>query len=164
MKIFPGVTKYQVEKARKHANLGLAGIPTEPGKYHCSRVSEAEINLFLDFVQFGGLVQNVASGTQSVKLSSNKKVVMPNVVQTVHKAEIIRLYEGACDQMNHTKETGQPSTRTLRNILQNCPASQRKSLSGLDNIAAEGTDAFDRIISKMKFVLSKNADMKDKID
>ena len=90
--------------------------------------------------------------------------MMPNVVRTVHKAGIIRLYEGACDQMNHTKETGPPSTRTLWNILQNCPASQRKSLSGLDNIAADGTDAFDSIISKIKFVLSKIADMKDKID
>ena len=75
-----------------------------------------------------------------------------------------RLYEGACDQINHTKETGRPSTRTLWNILQNCPASQRKSFSGLDNIAAEGTDASDCIISTMKFVLSKNPDMKDIID
>ena len=163
-KIFPGVTKYQVEKARKHADLGLAGIPIEPDKYHRLRVSEAEINLFLDFIQFGGLVQDVPSGTRSVKLSSHKKVMIPNVVRTVHKAGIIRLYEGACDQMNHTKETGRPSTRTLWNILQNCPASQRKSLSGLDNIAADGTDALDSIISKIKFVLSKIADMKDKID
>ena len=38
MKIFPDVIKYQMEKARKHGNLGLTGIPTEPGKYHCSRV------------------------------------------------------------------------------------------------------------------------------
>ena len=104
MKTFPGVTKCQVEKARKHANLALAGIPIEPGKYHRSRVSEAEINLFLDFIQFGGLVQDVASGTRSVKLSSNKIVVMPNVVRTVHKAEIIRLYEVTCDQINHTKK------------------------------------------------------------
>ena len=89
---------------------------------------------------------------------------MPNAVRTVHKAEIIRLYEGACDQMNHIKVTGRPSTTTLWNILQNCQASQRKSLSGLDNIAADGTDASDCLISKMKFVLSKNTDMKDKID
>ena len=49
-------------------NLGLASIPSEP-----------EINNFLDFIRFGGLVQDVASETLSVEHSSNKKVVMPNV-------------------------------------------------------------------------------------
>ena len=44
---------------------------------------------------------------------------MANVVKTVHRAEIITLFEGACDQMNHTKETSQPSTRTLCSTLQN---------------------------------------------
>ena len=94
-----------MEKARKHGNLGLAGIPTGPGKYHCSRVCEAEIVLFLDFNQFGRLVLAVASTWNTVfKLSSNKKVVM------------------------------------------------WKSLSGFD-IACEGTDAFDCMISRMKFKL-----------
>jgi len=40
------------------------------------------------------------------------------VVRTVHKAEIIPLYEGACEKSTHTKENGLPSTRTLWNILQ----------------------------------------------
>lgn len=78
-------------------NLGLASIPSEPGKHLCSRVSEAEINNFLDFIRFGGLVQDVASETLSVEHSSNEKVVMPNVTWTVHKTEIIRLYEAGCD-------------------------------------------------------------------
>ena len=163
MKMFP-VTKHQVEKARKHLNSGLTGVPIEPGKYYRTKVSEEQINHFLDFIQFSGLVQDVASGTRSVRLSTNRKVAMPNVVRTVHKAEIIRLYEGACEKSNHTKENGLPSTRTLWNILQNCPASQRKSLSGLDNIAAEGAESFDCIIGIMKFIASKNANMKNECD
>ena len=54
--------------------------------------------------------------------------MVSNVVRIVHKAAIRRLYEGACGQMNNIKKTGQPSTRNLWNILQNCPASQQKRM------------------------------------
>ena len=96
LEMFPNVTKHQIERARKHASLGLGGIPIEPGKYFRTKVTDDQINHFLDFIQYGGLVQDVASGTRLVKLSSNRKISIPNVVRTVHKAEIIRLYEGAC--------------------------------------------------------------------
>ena len=33
--------------------------------------------------------------------------------QSILKTEIFRLYKGACDQMNDTKETNRSSTRTL---------------------------------------------------
>ena len=36
------------------------------------------------------------------------------------------------------------------NILKNCPASQRKSLAGLDNEASKGLDAFDKLITICK--------------
>ena len=81
MKIFPDVIKYQMEKARKHGNLGLTGIPTEPGKYHCSRVCEAEIVLFLDFNQFGRLVVAVASGTLSLNSHQTRKLWCGKVSQ-----------------------------------------------------------------------------------
>ena len=87
-------------------------------------------------------MQGVASGTRSVKLSTGRRTTIPNAVRTVHKAEIIRLYTCACDKQGYTKEKGHPSERTLWNILNNCPASQRKSLAGLDNVASEGSDAF----------------------
>ena len=50
---------------------------------------------------------------------------MPNAVRTVHKTEAIRLYLGACVMEGYTQENGRPSERTLWNILNNCPASQR---------------------------------------
>ena len=72
---------------------------------------------------------------------------MPNVVRTLHKAEIVRRYIHACNQQNYTPENGRPSERTIWNLLNSCPSSQRKSLAGLDNIASEGSDAYDAIIS-----------------
>ena len=68
---------------------------------------------------------------------------MPAVVRIQHKAEIIRLYNHRCDLEGYTQESGRPSVRTLYNILNNCPSSQRKSLAGLDNIACEGSEAYD---------------------
>ena len=87
--------------------------------------------------------------------------IMPNVVRTVHKAEIIRLYEAACDEEGYDKNSGRPSTRTIWNILDNCPSNQRKSLSGLDNIAAEGSDAFESIIKALQVVSSKCKERSD---
>ena len=74
----------------------------------------------------------------------HKKASMPNVVQTVHKAEIIRLYEAYCEKEGHTDK---PSTRTLWNMLFMCPASQRESLAGLDKVVVEGADSFDVLVN-----------------
>ena len=72
---------------------------------------------------------------------------MPNVVCTVHKAEMIRLYEGVCNKEGYIDE--KPSTLTLWNILNMCPASRRKSLAGLDNVAA-----FDTLRVWKRYLLS----------
>ena len=74
------------------------------------------------------MVQELSS-FQLVK--KNKKT---NAVRTAHKAEAIRLYLGACEMEGYTQENGRQSERTLWNILNNCPASQRTSLAGLDNV------------------------------
>ena len=92
----------------------------------------------------------MASGTRTVKLSTGHKTKIPNAVRTVHKAEAIRLYISACDMEGYTQMNGHPSERTLWNILSNCPASQRKSLAGLDNVASEGSDSFDMLIKICK--------------
>ena len=144
--------------------MGLSGVPIEPGKYFRVKVTDEQINHFVDFVQFSGLFQNVASGTRTVKLSSNRKIPMPNVIRIVHKAGVIRLFEGACDKDGYNRENGRPSTQTLWNIINNCPVSQRKSLAGLENVAAEGSDAFYLIMNIMQFIASRESDMKSKIE
>ena len=55
----------------------------------------------------------------------------------------MNIYISACNKYGYTQRTGCPSKRTFWNILNNCPASQRKSLAGLDNLASEGLDAYD---------------------
>ena len=61
------------------------------------------------------------------------------------------------------KEKRRPSERTLWNILKNCPASQKKILAGLDNVASQGSDAFDELISICKSMKNEELEslMKD---
>ena len=160
LQIFPSATKHYIEMARKHAGKGATGMPIVPAVYTRKKLKDYQIDHFLDFMQFSNLIQDVASGTRTVTLSTQKKATMPNVVRTVHKAEIIRLYETYCEREGYTDK---PSTRTLWNILSMCPASQRKHLAGLDNVAAEGADSFDVLINIMSKIVATQPEKKEEI-
>ena len=125
-------------------------MPVKPGHYCWKKTNDVQINYFLDFLQHGGVIQDVASGTFSAKLSSSRKTSIPNAIRMVPKAEFLRLYISACNKQGYTQKACHPSERTLWNILKNCPASQRKSLAGLDNEASKGLDAFDKLITICK--------------
>ena len=85
------MSKHLIEKERMHAAGGQAGMPIEERKYVKKRLTDAQVNHFLDFLQFSGVMQDVASETRTVKLTIGRKVIMPNVVRTVHNSEIVRL-------------------------------------------------------------------------
>ena len=109
---FKGITLYDVNQVRKHASNNKAGMPIEHGHYSRKKLSDAQINHFLDFLQYGGVMQDVAIGTRSVKLSTGRTATILNAMRVVHKAEIIRLYTSTCDK-GYTKKKGHPSERTL---------------------------------------------------
>ena len=83
---FKFITLYDVNQVRKHASNDKAGIPIEPGHYSRKKLSDAQLNHFLDFLQYGGVMQDVAIGTRSVKLSTGRRATILNVVRVVHKA------------------------------------------------------------------------------
>ena len=58
----------------------------------------------------------------------------------------------------YAQENGRPSERTLWNILNNCPASQRKSLAVLDNVASAGSDSFNKLIKIRKILEDETVD------
>ena len=47
---------------------------------------------------------------------------------------------------------------TLWNVLNNCPAAQKKSFSDLDNVASDGSDSFDRFITICKRLENERSD------
>ena len=58
----------------------------------------------------------------------------------------------------YAQENGRPSERTLWNILNNCPASQRKSLAVLDNVASAGSDSFNKLIKIRRILEDETVD------
>ena len=54
LQMFPGSTRRQINKARKHASMRLSGIPIEPGKFIRVKVTGGQTHHFLDFMQFSG--------------------------------------------------------------------------------------------------------------
>ncbi|KAK3731075.1 hypothetical protein QZH41_007964 [Actinostola sp. cb2023] len=93
----------------------------------------------VDFYDQPYFYQDVAYGTRALKLKSGEELIMPNVIRTVTRSTMIEQYFKHC-----TEEEFEPLGRsTLFRILNVREASQRKSLQGLDNTAAGGSEAFE---------------------
>lgn len=93
-----------------------------------------------------------------LKLDSGDILVIPDVVRTVIHSNLIKLYKLYCADNDFTPL----SDSTLYQILKSCEASKRKCLKGLDNIAVDGTTAFDNILSLIS-KLNKTEDWKSKV-
>ena len=103
----------------------------------------------MSFVDEPYFYQDVSFGTRAVKLDSDQRMVMPNVVRTVGRSTMIKQYYQRCRE-----EEYQPLGKsTLYRIYKVREASQRKSLLGLDNTAASGAEGFDtlsRIVDELE--------------
>ena len=143
IKKLQGVTFYDIKPARKHAAKDQAGMPAEPDHYCWKKLNDAQINHSLDFLH-GGVMQNVAMAPALLNFPVAEKPAFLILPEPYTKLKLwIYIYISACNKYQYVQRTGCPSKRTFWNILNNCPASQRKSLAGLDNLASEGLDAYD---------------------
>ena len=75
---------------------------------------------------------------RNLELDNGETISMPNVVRTVTRSSIIMQYHQYCQSIAYEPH----SKRTLYRILEIREASERKSLQGLDNTAAEGSTGF----------------------
>ena len=100
-----------------------------------------KLNHFLSFADQPYFYQDVSYGIRNLKLDSGEKLIMPNVVRTVARSTMIGQYFSHCHD-----EGFEPLGRsTLFQILKVRESSQRKSLQGLDSIAASLADGFDAL-------------------
>lgn len=76
-----------------------------------------------------------------MKLESGVELVIPKPIRKLIPARIIAQYLTICDESGFKPA----STRTLFRILDVCSASTRKSLQGLDNYTADGSEAFENL-------------------
>ena len=85
--------------------------------------------------------QDTAHGTSKMKLESGVELVIPKPIRKWIPARIIAQYLTICDESGFKPA----SIRTLFRILEVCPASTRKSLQGLENYTADGSEAFENL-------------------
>ena len=146
--LIPGLTDFRIKEARKHCKEHGPGtaVPTAP--VHRFFLSEDKVDHFLRFITSDMISQDTAYGTSKMKLESGVELVIPKPIRKLIPARIIAQYLTICDKSGFKLA----STRTLFRILEVCRASTRKSLQGLDNYTADGSEAFenlDEIISKL---------------
>ena len=113
LQLVPGLTKFRIDEARKHAFQTKPGEPIEPPTITRTRLDPTKVDHFVDFVSSPSFLQDVAYGTKTLKLSSGEKIDIPNVVRTVISSRLIQLYQAYCTESGFT-----PLGRsTLFNIL-----------------------------------------------
>ncbi|XP_015755039.1 PREDICTED: uncharacterized protein LOC107334603 [Acropora digitifera] len=153
-KMIPGLSKWRIDQARNHATETGKGQPILEKPIYRARIETAKVDHFLDYISRPELLQDVAFGTKTLKLDSGERVIIPAVVRTLIPSRIIQQYICYCKQ-----EQFQPASETsLYRILDVCSASMQKSLQGLDNVTAEGTEAIDNLTKMIETLVENGAE------
>lgn len=140
---FERLSDRQIKRAREHAHNIGPGLPVEKKFSNRVRIDMTKLDHFLTFVNRPYFYQDVAYGNRMLKLDSGERLSMPNIIRTVTRSTMIAQYLGYCKEDNF-----EPLSRaTLYRVLEVREASQRKSLQGLDNTAADGAEGFQRLVT-----------------
>ena len=109
------------------------------------RFSLNQIEHFIEFILSPIVSVDLPFGERTYKLSTSEKVIVPNMIRNMIHSRIVAQYNAYCE--GTAGDGFVPLSNTiLYNILHQCSAAIRKSLSGLDNISADGSGAFDALI------------------
>ena len=119
------------------------------------RINLQQLDHFLSFITSPHLVQDLPFGEKSLELSSGKIIAVPNVIRTMIPERIVTHYLQFCSESNFS-----PFSRNtiLRILTDECKASVRKSLQGLDYFAPQGTRAFEDLGSIVDKISPLRAD------
>lgn len=97
--VIPDLTYYRFTAARRHASLHGAGKSLAQPKITRQRLPPNKVTHFLEFIAAPHLLQDVAYGTRTMKLSTGEKLEVPNVVRTVMHSRIVQMYQAYCDEI-----------------------------------------------------------------
>ena len=137
-KFIPTITRYRYNIARRHRLLRGRSAPVSVNINNRLRVDHAKLEHFISFITSPHIIQDVPFGAQIIKLSTGEAITTPNVIRTMIPEKIVQQYQQYCSETSFTCL----SRSTLHRILNVCSASTRKSLQGLDNFSAQGSQPF----------------------
>ena len=136
----PGITQYRVKTAREHGKKYGRGSAVLLSKSPRMRVNYAQLDHFLDFIT-RHVVIDLPFGQRILALADGSLLETPNLIRTMIPERIVAQYTQYCREVDFT-----PFNRlTMLRVLSSCAATVRKSLQGLDYIAADGAKAFDEL-------------------
>ena len=138
-KFLPTITRYRYNIARRHRLLHGRGVPISVNINDRLRVNHAKLEHFISFITSPHIIQDVPFGEKIIKLSTGEAITTPNVIRTMIPERIVQQNQQYSSETSFTCL----SRSTLHSILNVCSASTRKSLQGLDNFSAQGSQAFD---------------------
>ena len=148
----PGITEYRVKTARQHAVKYGRGSAVLLSKSPRMRVNYAQLDHFLDFITSPHVILDLPFGRRLLSLADGSVLETPNLIRTMIPERIVAQYTQYCEEVSFT-----PFSRTtMLRILSSCAATVRKSLQGLDYIAADGGKAFDDLIAMVPKLRSDN--------
>ena len=135
----PGLTEYRFKEARLHILKHGRGSAVPLNKSPRMRINESQLDQFLTFITSSHVIQDLPFGQRYLRLANGQILETPNVIRTMIPQRIIEQYTQFCKE-NNMKPL---SPSTISRMLSVCSATVRKSLQGLDYIAADGAKAFD---------------------
>ena len=142
---FPGSTMYQVNQARKWNKKETFSLPQKV-KHKRTRLDISKCEHFLNFIFSTGLLQDVAYGVTTIKFDSGEEQKLAHAILTTKYNHAILFYYQMCKVNGY-----QPlSKSTLFSILKALKPSQRKNLSGLDDIQAAAMNGFEKLANLSK--------------
>lgn len=139
---FERLSDRQIKKARQHSTAQGHGTPAIKKVQHRVRIDKAKLDHFLEFTFRPYFYQDVAYGNHTIKLDNGEELSMPNIVRTVARSTIIHQYLDFCKET----EFEPMSQSTMWRVVEVQEATQRKSLQGLDNTAADGANGFEELM------------------
>ena len=142
-------TKYQTACL---GNIGAGGTKVPEKLLRC-RLDMDRVREVILFISRSTFLQDVAFGTNKLKLNSGVTLPIPAVVRTMTTTKIIHLYQQECKQVG--KEP--LNDRTCFRIMQVCSASKQKSLQGLNNTSTAGIEAFEKLETLVETLATNGA-------
>ena len=142
----PGLTAYRFNMARRHANFEGKGINVDDTRAPTIRYDDYQLEHFIEFIVSPHICTDLPFGESKLQLSTGETLLIPLTIRNLAPQRIITQYYNYCKEYyGHTfRPLGQSS---LFSILNECTTYTRRSLQGLDSFSAEGSTAFDIILS-----------------
>ena len=139
--MIPGLSKWWIDQASCHATDVGEGQPIHDKLTFCTQLDSVKMDHFVDYISRSCFFQDVAYGTQKLKIDSGEHPVIPAVIRTLIPSRIIAQYQAYCREIGFDPA----SESTLFRILEVCSASMQRLLHALHYITTEGVQAFDSL-------------------